>query len=65
MGIIQLMDQTLFLQPLASHLVTDGNAKVNNHLIYRRSIDEKNTPKRYKGSKIRNFYIGIVFTNPV
>jgi len=48
MGIIQLMDQTLFLQPLASHLVTDGNAKVNNHLIYRRSIDEKNTPKRYK-----------------
>ena len=62
MGIIQLMSHTLFLQPLASHLVPDRNAKINNHLIYRRSIDEKNTPNRYKGSY---FYVRIAFTNPL
>ncbi|XP_020600985.1 A disintegrin and metalloproteinase with thrombospondin motifs 3-like [Orbicella faveolata] len=48
MGMIQLMDQTLFLQPLASHLVCDSNVKVNNHLIYRRSVGE-NTENQYEG----------------
>lgn len=48
MGMIQLMDQTLFLQPLASHLVSDSNAKVNNHVIYRRSIDD-NAKNQYEG----------------
>ena len=42
------MDQTLFLQPLASHLMPESNAKVNNHLIYRRSIDV-NAENRYEG----------------
>jgi len=41
-GIIQLMDQTLFLQPLASHLMSDSNPKGNHHLVFRRSLDNKN-----------------------
>jgi len=53
MGMIQLMDQTLFLQPLASHLVSDSNAKVNNHLIYRRSVGE-NTENQYEGIEMKN-----------
>jgi len=53
MGMIQLMDQMLFLQPLASHLVTDSNAKVDNHLIYRRSIDKKNAENQYEGIEMK------------
>ncbi|XP_078379203.1 A disintegrin and metalloproteinase with thrombospondin motifs 3-like isoform X2 [Oculina patagonica] len=47
-GIIQLLDQTLFLQPLASHLVSDSNPNVNSHLVYRRSVGDKSTENQYK-----------------
>ena len=49
-GIIQLLDQTLFIQPLARHLVSDKNAKVNSHLVYRRSVDHKTMENQYKGT---------------
>ena len=35
------MDQTLFLQPLASHRMSDSNPKGNHHLVFRRSLDNK------------------------
>ncbi|XP_078379200.1 A disintegrin and metalloproteinase with thrombospondin motifs 6-like isoform X2 [Oculina patagonica] len=47
-GIIQLLDQTLFLQPLASHLVSGSNTKVNSHLVYRRSVDHRNGETQYE-----------------
>ena len=51
MGIIQLLDQTLFLQPLPSHFVADSN-KVNSHVVYRRSRDETNAENQYKGMEV-------------
>ncbi|XP_068734919.1 A disintegrin and metalloproteinase with thrombospondin motifs 6-like isoform X2 [Montipora capricornis] len=41
MGIIQLMDQTLFLQPLANHLLPGKSSKGKAHLVFRRSVDNE------------------------
>lgn len=38
-GLIQLLDQSLFLQPLPSHLLLDSNSK--SHLVIKRSIDDE------------------------
>ena len=61
MGIIQLLDQSLFLQPLTSHFVSDSNPKVNSHLIYRRSLDDKTTENQYKGIQMVKMGLCVMF----
>ncbi|XP_022792562.1 A disintegrin and metalloproteinase with thrombospondin motifs 16-like [Stylophora pistillata] len=48
-GLIQLLDQSLFLQPLPSHLLADNNSK--SQLIVRRSIDDEAMENELKGNE--------------
>lgn len=38
-GIMQLMGQTFFLQPLANHLLPGGSTKGKAHIVFRRTAE--------------------------
>lgn len=42
-GIIQLMGQTFFLQPLANHLLPGGSTKGKAHIVFRRTAETEIT----------------------
>lgn len=63
-GLIQLLDQSLFLQPLPSHLLADNNSK--SHLIVRRSIDDEAMENELKGNEktaISKIYQNLMYQN--
>lgn len=51
-GLIQLLDQSLFLQPLPSHLLSDSNSK--SHLVIKRSIDDEAMENEFQGDEKNN-----------